>query len=70
MKDLLEWRQHVRAPVKDIASLHRQRSFVACIIKSGRIFLQCIVEEMQWGQTMESQIQLSDEFFSELDWWI
>ncbi len=28
------------------------------------------MEEMQWGQTMESQIQLSEEFFSEPDWWI
>ncbi len=25
---------------------------------------------MQQGQTMELQVQLSEEFFSELDWWI
>ncbi len=63
MKDLLEWRQHVRALVKDIASLHGQLSFVACIVKLGHIFLLHIVEEMQQGQTMDSQIQLSEEFF-------
>ncbi len=66
----MEWRQRSRAPVKDIASLHGQLPFIACIVKPGRIFLWRIVEEMQRGQTMESQVQLSEEFFSELDWWI
>ncbi len=69
MKDLLEWRQHSRALVKDIASLHSQLSFVACVVKPGCIFLWRIVEEMQRGQTMESQVQLLEEFFSERDWW-
>ncbi len=70
MEDLLEWRQHSWAPVKDIASLHGQLSFVTCLVKPGRIFLQHVLEEMQWGQTMESQIPLSEEIFAELDWWI
>ncbi len=39
MKDLLEWKQRTRAPVKDIASLHGQLSFVARVVKPGRIFL-------------------------------
>ncbi len=51
MKNLLEWKQHVRATVKDIASLHGQLSFVACVVKPGCIFLWHIVEEMQRGQT-------------------
>ncbi len=29
-----------------------------------------IIEEMQWGQTMESQIKLSAGFHTELDWCI
>ncbi len=70
IKDLLEWRQRVRAPVKDITSLHGQLSFVGCIVKPGCTLLWRIVEEMQWRQTMETQIQLSEEFSSELDWWI
>ncbi len=67
MKDILEWRQRSRALVKDIASPHGQLSFIVHISKPGRIFLRRIVEEKQWGQSMESQVQLSEEFFSELD---
>ncbi len=63
MKDLLEWWQQAKAPVKDIVSLHSQLSFIAHVVKPGRIFLQRIVEKMQQGLTMESQIQLSEEFF-------
>ncbi len=62
MKDLLEWRQRLRAPVKVIASLHGQLSFITHVVKPGHIFLRCIVGEMQQGQTMESQVQLSAEF--------
>ncbi len=39
MKDLLEWRQRSRAPVKGIASLHGQLSFVVHVVKPGHIFL-------------------------------
>ncbi len=50
----------LQGPVKDVASLHSQLSFVARIVKPGHIFLRRIMEEMQRGQTMESQIQLSE----------
>ncbi len=47
LKDLMEWQQCIRAPVRDITLLHGQLSFVVHVVKPGHIFLWCIVEETQ-----------------------
>ncbi len=61
MKDLLEWRQHVRAPVRDIALFHGQLSFVACVIKPGHIFCSASwkSEDRPWSRRFNCQQNFS-----------
>ncbi len=67
--DLELWAQKSVASKQDIASIHGRLSFVAQVAKPGRIFLRCMVEEMQMVHEMDNRVPLSAEFLAEVCWW-
>ncbi len=69
MGKLVAWKGRSRASKREIASLHRHLSFIARVVKPGRIFLHRVVEEMESISNSDDFIELSAEFHTELDWW-
>ncbi len=68
-RDLELWAQKSAASKQDITSIHGRLSFMAQVAKPGRIFLHCMVEEMQVVQEMDDRVSLSAEFLAEVHWW-
>ncbi len=69
-EDLAAWDKRRTASIREIASLHGRLSFIAQVVKPGRIFLRRFVEEMKRSTNFDAVVTLSAEFHAELRWWL
>ena len=66
--ELLQWTQFLTFTWQQLQSLLGKLSFVAACIRSGRIFMSCLLNQLRNLSATQSRFPVTTDMLSDIDW--
>ena len=70
MKDLQKWLTRQSCTKRQLLSLIGKLVFVSQVVKSGRTFVQRMIQLSKKACFLHSHVKLSREFKLDVEWWL